>query len=409
MELDILPHNMEAERAALGCAMVDMSGALQVVQAMEPDDFYHRPHRLIFAAVAALVMRGAQPDHLVVADELGGKLESVGGAEYLYCMERDVPSTANVQEYLDMIRAEADSRDLILVASKAVTDAQNLPYDEARGQMDRALQKIGAVDKLFDTTLEVLATPENSEHFETGLACLDEMTGGLRAGLTLFCGKPGAGKSTLCLQLILRALKTGRKAAILGADQLRSDQAKIIWSSLAGVAVESLTAVDNWADYHKQLTEYPLLWYGGRFSLTAVCAAIRMKATQGVTFFLVDSLQMISVSGKENLSEKQAEASRELKRLSHELGIFVLLTSEYTKLQGTSASIENVRGATGVAHAADIILWLSPLPENNMTGVKKVEVSAFKNKMGVADAKVILTFRGNIHTFTDEGDIPEGV
>jgi len=405
----IPPQNLDAERAVLGSALMDMDGALTAVQALDPSDFYRRSHQLIFAAIVEITTRGVQPDTILVADELGMDLERCGGRVTLLELFKEIPSTAYIQEHVKLVKESARRRALISLATTALRNAETQPVDEIAGALSHGLHSMETAESDWMTTEEVLSVDENREHFKTGLDCLDDMTGGIRAGLTLLAGPPGAGKTTLCLQIVMRALKSGYMAGILGADQLKSDQARIIWSNLAGVQINSLTLIDNWADYHKTLTEWPLLWYGGRFTLSSVCAAIRSQVAKGRTFFVVDSLQMISVPGVEKEQDKANEAARELKRLANELSVFLLLTSEYTKLGGAKASMENVRGGTPVTHAAGQVWWLHPLEPNRFTGVKTVEIHVFKNQLGAGDVNALLTYDGRIHRFTDEGDIPEGI
>lgn len=402
------PQNIEAESAVLGCTLLDMDGALTAVQALEPDHFYRPAHQLIFAAIVALTTRGVQPDIILVAEELGETLEQCGGREALHGLMTVVPSSANVDQYIEIVKDAAARRQLIMLATQTLQDVETAPVCEVTGNLIHGLQALNSGERQWQTTIEVLSVNENAERFNTGLECLDRMTGGIRAGLTLIGGKPGAGKTTLCLQIILRALQAGHKVGILGADQLKSDQARIIWSNLAGVRIESLREDEDW-ETHKTLTEWPLLWYGGAFSLSAVCAAMRSQVMQGRTFFVVDSLQMVSVPGQEKEQDKANEAARELKRLANELSIFLLLTCEYTKLGGAKASMENMRGGAPVTHAAGQVWWLDPQEPDRFTGKKKVTLTVFKNQLGVADTHEVLTYDGGIHRFTDEGDLPEGV
>jgi replicative DNA helicase len=401
MSEKVPPVNIEAERAVLGCAMLDMDGALRAVQALEVDDFYRKQHRLIFGAISEVATRGEYPDYILVSDALGVNLEEAGGREAIFALASSEVSSVNVEQYADLVKQASLRRGVIEVATRALRDAEAEDIVEVQADMQRGLQAVSSSDRQWMTTEQVLAVPENTEHFLTGLKHLDDLTGGIRAGVTLIGGKPGAGKSTLALQIILRALEAGHSAGMIGADQLRSDQARIIWSQMAKATIENLRAYKEWEKDYAKMLAFPLLWYTGRVSLGAVCAAIRTQSAQGRNFYVVDSLQMIRVPGSAQKSEKTDEAAQEIKRVAHECSVFVLLMSEGTKQYGVDATLESFRGGQPVTHAADLALWLEPVPQEGI-GPRQVRARVLKNKLGYSDQQEVLTFDGRLHRFTDE-------
>ena len=96
--------------------------ALQVFESLVEDDFYDPANpRGLFCHARAL---GIRPCHrLVTLDaELSrrGKLEAVGGAQYLIGLASNVPSASNVRAYIRIVDEKSTLRKLIRAAEGIV-------------------------------------------------------------------------------------------------------------------------------------------------------------------------------------------------------------------------------------------------------------------------------------------------
>jgi len=98
--------NPEAERAVLGCVLLDPSLLGTVSRIVEWRDFYDRKHRLAFAAVARL---GDRADLLTLEAQLreDGTLVAAGGADYVASLVDGIPDIANVERYAEIVRRYA--------------------------------------------------------------------------------------------------------------------------------------------------------------------------------------------------------------------------------------------------------------------------------------------------------------
>src|SRR3990167_704544 len=85
----IPPHNLDAERAVLGCCLLTGRAAVERVE-LEPTVFYGEAHRIIFGAMRALADRGDAVSLLTVQAELTelGQLTEAGRPAHLArCIE----------------------------------------------------------------------------------------------------------------------------------------------------------------------------------------------------------------------------------------------------------------------------------------------------------------------------------
>ncbi|GHE33304.1 hypothetical protein GCM10017673_40300 [Streptosporangium violaceochromogenes] len=102
----MLPHDIEAEMAALGAAMLTPHAANVVFTQLSADHFYRTKHRPTFRAIVDLYRRGEPVDVLSVRAELErvGNLADAGGQVYISELSAFVPTSANIGYYVNQVR-----------------------------------------------------------------------------------------------------------------------------------------------------------------------------------------------------------------------------------------------------------------------------------------------------------------
>jgi replicative DNA helicase len=111
-----LPKNREAEQVVLGAAMLEPDSVIpQLLQALQPDDFYWKAHQIIYRVILELFEGGKPADLITVGNRLDelNKLDEVGGRAYLSELLTKVTTTASVPYYAEIIKKKAVLRALI--------------------------------------------------------------------------------------------------------------------------------------------------------------------------------------------------------------------------------------------------------------------------------------------------------
>lgn len=92
--LKLPPHSLEAEQSVLGGLMLDNERWDHVAERVVSNDFYSRPHRLIFGEMQRLLELGRPIDLITLSESLEqqGHLESVGGFAYLAELAKNTPA-----------------------------------------------------------------------------------------------------------------------------------------------------------------------------------------------------------------------------------------------------------------------------------------------------------------------------
>src|SRR5690606_27499514 len=142
--LRLPPHSVEAERSLLGGLMLDQRAWDQIADVVTVDDFYRADHRLIFAAIAALIDNSQPPDAVTVSEHLQrlGQLEAAGGLDYLARLVEDTPSAANIRAYGRIVRENAMLRKLIEIGGDIAASANSAEGKSASEIVDRAEQMV---------------------------------------------------------------------------------------------------------------------------------------------------------------------------------------------------------------------------------------------------------------------------
>lgn len=163
------PHSMEAEQSVLGGLLIDSSAYARISDLVGLADFYAHDHRLVFAAIKALLNAGQPVDVVTVFDQLGSQAEEVGGLKALNALAQCVPSTANIVRYCEIVAERAAARTAIArfdAARARVMAGESIAVvlDDAKVELGRIVEqrKLGTSSKIPLMTLRELQAHSRS-------------------------------------------------------------------------------------------------------------------------------------------------------------------------------------------------------------------------------------------------------
>src|SRR5919109_2960478 len=123
------PHSVEAEQGVLGSMLISPRDAIaEVVEKINEEYFYVPAHQTIFMVLVDLWNAGAAIDLITFTQVLRDRnlLETVGGAAAVTGLFTFVPTAANIEYYLEIVRDKYILREIISAATESVRRA----YDE---------------------------------------------------------------------------------------------------------------------------------------------------------------------------------------------------------------------------------------------------------------------------------------
>lgn len=116
-----LPQNLDAERGVLGGLLMDGTYFPAVSQILRAEHFYLEAHQLIYRALVDLFHRNAQPDVIVLCEELESRhwLARVGGDDYICKVCNAVPHAVNTVYHAQIVQEKAVKRALLAELAEA--------------------------------------------------------------------------------------------------------------------------------------------------------------------------------------------------------------------------------------------------------------------------------------------------
>ncbi len=395
--LRVPPNSNEAEQSVLGGLLLDNLAWDRAADLLTESDFYRHEHRLIYAAVGALVSAGKPADVITVFEQLQsqGKAADCGGLAYLNALAQSVPSAANMRRYAEIVRERAILRKLIAASDEIATNAFNTQgravsqiLDEAEGKIfkigeegSRQRQGFQGIDKLVTALIDrVNELAENGAEEVTGVRTgffdMDRMTAGLQKGdLIVLAARPSMGKTAFALN-IAEHVAVGEGLPVLvfsmemGAAQLalrmvgslgRIDQQHLRTGALRNEEWERLAeAVDRLGRVQMFIDETPAL-----NSAELRARARRMARQYGqLGLIVIDYLQLMSgsSSSEENRATEIGEISRGLKALAKELQCPVIALSQLNRSvesrNDKRPMMSDLRESGAIEQDADVIMFI---------------------------------------------------
>jgi len=392
-QIRVPPHNDEAERSLLGAVLLDDDILNSVLTKVSAEDFYRERHRHIFRAMRELYESQEEPtiDVITLGDQLAAEenLEAVGGPSFLTRLSNEVPSAANVDKYVGIVRNKATLRQFISATGSLLEEGYS-DVSDVDTFLDRAEREIfditqSGVSRDYSSISEVLqeafeqleALHETSEKITgipSGFADLDEITAGWQdSDLIIVAGRPGMGKTTLALNMASHAaLERNIPVGLFSLEMSNSQLATRLLCSEAQVNqrdVRAGTASErDWEQLIKAagrlnqaklyLDDTPAL---SIMELRSKCRRLVAEEDVGVVF--VDYLQLMQPSKSHDIREQEiSEISRSLKGIAKELEIPVVALAQLNRGVESRADkrpkLRDLRESGAIEQDADVICFI---------------------------------------------------
>jgi replicative DNA helicase len=430
--LRVPPHSVEAEQSVLGGLLLDNLAWDRAGDLLTDHDFYRYEHRLIFAAIGALVAQSKPADVITVFEQLQslGKAQDSGGLAYLNALAQSVPSAANMRRYAEIVRERSILRKLIAASDDIATSAFNpqgrqvsTVLDEAESKIfqigeegSRQKQGFQGIDKLVVSLIDRVQElhdngAEEVTGVRTGFYDLDRMTAGLQKGdLIVLAARPSMGKTAFALNIAEHvAVQEGLPVLVFSMEMGASQLALRLVGSLGRINQQNLRTGKLDSGEWERLTDaverlgQVQLYIDETAALTSaeLRARARRMARQFGTLGLIviDYLQLMSGSSgsDENRATELGEISRGLKALAKELQCPVVALSQLNRSvesrNDKRPMMSDLRESGAIEQDADIIMFIYRddyyNKESKEPGVSEIIVAKQRNGP-VGDVK--LTF-----------------
>jgi len=388
------PHSIEAEQGVLGCIFLsphESLGECVLKFKGEPTVFYDLRHRAVYEVLVEMYDRKAGIDPITVQQILKdrGMLESVGGLPYLASLPDTVPSAANLQYYIEIVREKFILRKMISTCTAAISQAY-----ENQGEVDQLLDEVekdvlqisNARVALNSSTMKELVH-RAIHHIEmyhqrqgqlgglaTGFIDLDKMTDGLHEGeMIVIAARPSVGKTSLVMNIAEHvAVQLKQPVGVFSLEMTSESLVMRMMSSLARVNArairEGFLAERDFAKLTSaagQLAKAPLFIddTSGLSILQLRAKARRMHQQHGVKLFIIDYLQLLHSTARraENRQQEIADISNGVKGLAKELKVPVVVLAQLNRdseKEKRAPRVSDLRESGSIEQDADLVALL---------------------------------------------------
>ena len=428
-----MPYNLEAEAAILGNMILDEKALVSAMDKLDVDCFYATANQTIFLAISKLFENGIPVDMVTLSDELGDKIDSVGGISYITKIAQNVFTKENLSQYIEIAKEKRTMRKLIesageimdmgmkdeLSAPEIIDRSEQLIFKISENQGTKNFSHIGEVVK---TTLAILDERKKRggkiTGVRTGFTGFDAATAGLQSGnLIILAARPGVGKTSFALNIAENAaIREKVPVAIFSLEMSKDELVNRVLSSEALVEsgklrVGDIDAADMTKIAHslKDIITAPI-YIDDNSNITVAeirAKCRRLKMEKGLGLVVIDYLQLMQGSSKsrgESRTQEVSEMSRSLKIMAKELNVPVITLSQLNRSSEKLARrpmLSDLRESGSIEQDADIVVMLCRQQEDENSEESAgniVECILAKNRAGECGI-INLAWRGEYTKF----------
>ncbi len=410
-EINSLPYNLEAEQSLLCSILIDRDMQYEIRAKLKTEDFYVESHKLIFEGICSVLDGNKPVDVITLTDEMSKTpttnqkrrvdvatlakemeikttLQNAGGIDYLIELTTVIPSSANYEYYLEIVKRDSTMRKLIKGAGDIIADATY--STDSRSSIAKAEKIIYDISEQLETssltqakenTMEVVeyfANIQNDKNFmqgmNTGFTMFDKLTRGLHRGnLVIVAARPSVGKTTFVMNVVEHvALKSDAVCAVFALEMTKKELVERMMYSISGVSSENIRqGVMSNEEWHAVWDAQKLIdstdIYIDDTSMTTVPDILskcrRLKNIKGkLDLIVVDHIQLMNaVKPNDSRQAEITEISRGLKMIAKELDVPVIALSQLNRSVekvGRKPILSDLRESGAIEQDADIVMFI---------------------------------------------------
>ena len=409
------PHDDDAERSVLGACLLFRDKIDEVSEILTPADFYTEAHGIIYTGITHLHAKAQPVDDITLRDLLVkfGKLDAVGGLQYISELSSAVPTGAHAAAHAQVVRNHARVREGIRVCLEGLGKGYDNPDpDEYLGELARLADEAStkrersAIVSAGDAVSPTIArlTEQNKAGrdiigIRSGFTDIDAKLSGLQdTDLIVIAGRPSIGKSALGINIAVNvALREELPVLVFSLEMSVEQIMKRVLGSQGNVPGSHMRSPvlleerdwDSLANASRVFKAAPLYFDpSGDLTIYDIRARSRQAVRKlGIRMILIDYLQIITESSATASRDRQvAEITRVAKGTAKELGVPVILLSQLNR--GVESRTDkrplmaDLRDSGAIEQDADAILMLYREAFYNAEADNTAEIIIRKNRNG---------------------------
>ena len=383
------PSSVEAEKAVLGCMLINKNAMHKVLHHLDSSSFYENSHIIIFKAISDMFEQGKTVDSITLIDFLkkNKELKKVGDSYYITGLVEDAPSSENVEHYAEIVKQKQALRTIINTAIDMTSEAYDGKYhpieilDHAEQQIFELSRQANRgdfeeINPIVGKVLDEWAEERGSGLFgiPSGFMDLDEKLSGFQnSDLIILAGRPSMGKTALALAIARNsAVDHNKKIGIFSLEMASKQIGERLISSESRINSHKIkTSKLPKGDWRKLSTAADTLSKSKIFIddsaglniMELRAKARQLKSEKNIDLLIVDYIQLLNAGMRsENRQQEMSYISRSLKALAKELEIPILCLSQLSRAVENRTNhrpiMSDLRESGAIEQDADVILFI---------------------------------------------------
>ncbi len=331
-------------------------------------------------------------DPVTVLDKMKqtGVYDEATSYDYIRQLMVVTPTAANVEQYIGIVKDKALLRQVAETAG-TITALVQEGTATAQEALDAAEQRIFAIRQgrggqglehistillgVYDRLNELAASDSAVPGLSTGITDLDNAIAGLnKSDLILLAARPGMGKSSMALNMLLHAGKfSGKSVVYFSLEMSREQLAMRLISNESFVDLKKLITgklnEDDWgkiAAASAALNQTNIL-IDDNPMLSVADMNAKCRRVDNLGLVVIDYLQLMTSAGGpgrggDNRQQVVSDMSRALKIMAKELDVPVLCLSQLSRANESRADkrpmLSDLRESGAIEQDADIVMFL---------------------------------------------------
>ena len=413
-----LPHNFLAEKMVLCCLFFNSEAIDIALQNLTIDTFYFRNHQRIYQSILILYEKKVSIDLVTVTTFLQdqGLLTKIGGIKILRDIINQLPNLSYLKDYIALLKDKHNRRKLIRLGYQIINSSYitNIPLESILSELEHEILSLTSAidDYQFLNTTEILSNifselkqrslKPTLSGLRSGFFNLDLLTQGFqKSDLTIVAGRPGMGKTALCLNIASHIVKEYQVPIIFFSLEMSKEQLvyRLLTSHSQINSLRLKTGTlkkDDWlrlTQSIKQLSALPLL-IDDTPNLNVQDIRRKIKKVileqDHVGLVIVDYLQLMQNINlnRQNRVQELSEITRALKGIAREFKVPLIALSQLNRNVETRVNkrplLSDLRESGSIEQDADLVLMLYRDNYYNYSkdNISEVEIILSKHRNG---------------------------
>ena len=387
----VLPHSVEAEQSVIGSMIMDREAIVVASEIVTGDDFYSKQYGVLFDTMVELNNEGKPVDVVTLQDRLKEKEvpPEVSSLEFIAELVQNVPTSANIKYYANIVAEKATLRKLIKlneeIANTCYMGKESLEYileDTEKRVFDLVQHRnTGEFVPIREVVMNAMDKIEKASRnngvvtgIPTGFIDLDYRTAGMQpSDLVLIAARPSMGKTAFVLNIAQHvAFKQNQTVAIFSLEMSKEQLVNRLFALESQVDSQNIrTGQLNDTEWEKLIETAGIIGKSNLIiddtpgisiaELRSKCR--KYKLDNNLSMIIIDYLQLMSGSGKSDSRQQEiSDISRSLKAIARELSVPVLALSQLSRAVEQRPDhrpmLSDLRESGAIEQDADVVMFI---------------------------------------------------